>query len=294
MATLTFQNTSRETPVKQQVETNADKKTKFLPPDMAVRIAWALTNQLSESESVRLEATRATQLMKDIRINVDIKDKKEEQYVNWVCAAIEATYRDLVTITNGRNLNFAEVKELRDKEMEKLNQNSQFTTNLQSSIPKISGMTIGGVGISILFTKIVPIFEEGYFLPVLAIGAAISYVIDGLYFIPRTNEKIQNQKVKLDYDRNLYYMQYINRSREALKALYISADRYHRNIFRSSYYSKEEIPEIETIIDEVLSGISPTMCNNISKCMIGNIVKPDMYAVCETGLNIENCPNNKK
>jgi len=131
-------------------------------------------------------------------------------------------------------------------------------------------------------------------LPVLAIGAAIGYVIDGYYFIPRTNEKIQIQKIKLDYDRNLYYNQYVNRCRAALNCLYTSADRYHKNIFKSFYYSEQDKPEVETIIDEVLCGINSTMCKNISKCMIGNIVKPDMYSVCETGLNVENCPNNKK
>lgn len=270
-----------------------DLKTKFFSPDMAVRIAWGLTNQLSENQSVRLEATRATQLMRDIKIKAqDSKDKTEEQYVNYVCAAIEATYRDLVTITNGRNLNFAEVKELRDTEVDKLNQNSQFTTNLQSSIPKISGMTIGGVSVSIIFTTYIPSLA-GYFLPLLAIGAAIGHVVDGYYFIPRTNEKIQIQKMKLDFDKNLYYMQYVKRSKAALKALYISADRYHKTLFKSFYYSEIDRPEVETIIDEVLCGINSTMCENISKCMIGNIVKPEMYSVCETGL-IENCPNKQK
>jgi len=68
------------------------RKTKFFPPDMAVRIAWGLTNQLSENESVRLEATRATKLMNDIRIKAqESKDEMEEQYVNWVCECFNFT-----------------------------------------------------------------------------------------------------------------------------------------------------------------------------------------------------------
>ncbi len=294
MATITIQNTSRETPVKQQVETNADKKTKFLPPDMAVRIAWALTNQLSESESVRFEANRAIQLMEDIRIKANKSDEYEEKlYVDWVCAAIGATYRDLVTIINGRNLNFDDVKQLRNTELENIKNYSQFTTNLQSSIPRISVMTFGGVSFSILLTKLSPNLGE-YFLPLLALGAVIGYFLNGAIIIPFTHKKMQIQKIKLDYDRNRYYEQYVERSKAALTALYLSADRHHNNIFKNFYDSEKAKPgDVKIIIDEVLGGISSTMCKNISKCMIGNIVTLNKWSICETGLGIENCPNNK-
>lgn len=295
MATPAVQNTSRETPVKQNIELAAVKKTKFFPPDMAVRIAWAFTHQLSESKSVPLEANRAIQLMEDIREKaINSKDDKEELYVDWVCAAIGATYRDLVTIMNGRNLNFDDVKKLRDTEIENINYYSQFTTNLQSSIPRISGMTIGGVSVSIILTKLLPNLEV-YFLPLLAIGAAIGYFLNGAIIIPLTQKKMQIQKIKLDYDRNRYYEQYVERSKAALIALYLSADRHHKNIFGDFYDSEKARPDdVKIIIDEVLGGISSTMCKNVSKCMIGNIVTPDMWSVCETGLEIENCPNNKK
>lgn len=290
MVTHTIQNTPRETPLKQQVETNV---TKFLPPDMAVRIAWALTNQLSESESVRLEANRAIRLMEEIREKANKSGEYEQElYVDWVCAAIDATYRDLVTIINGRNLNFKDVEQLRNTEIENIKYYSQFTTNLQSSIPRISGMTVGGVILS-LPTKLLPNLDE-YFLPLLAIGAVIGYFLNGAFIIPHTQKKMQIQKIKLDCDKNRYYEQYVERSKAALIALYLSADRHHNNIFKKFYDSeKTKLSDVKIIIDEVLGGISSTMCKNTSKCMIGNIVTPDMWSGCETGLGIENCPNNK-
>ncbi len=293
MATITIQNTSRETPVKQQVETNADKKTKLLPPDMAVRIAWALTNQLSESESVRLEANRAIRLMEEIREKANGSDDDEKLYVDWVCAAIGATYRDLVTIINGRNLNFDDVKKLRDKEIDNINYYSQFTTNLQSSIPRISAMTIGGVGVPVIFAEFLPSLNVN-FLQLLAVGAAIGYFVNGAFIIPRVQEKMQIQKIKLDNDRTQYYDLYVERSKEALIALYMSANSHHNNVFKNFYDSKKVLyDDVKIIIDEMLDSISSTMCPKISKCGIGKIITPDMWSICETGLGIENCPNNK-
>jgi hypothetical protein len=222
------------------------------------------------------------------------KDDNEELYVDLVYAAIGATYRDLVTIINGRNLNFDDVKKLRDTEIENIKYYSQFTTNLQSSIPRVSGMTIGGVSVSILSTKLIPGLE-GYFLPLLAFGAAMGYVLNGAYIIPRIHKKMQIQKIKLDYDRNRYYEQYVERSKAALIALYQSTDRHHKNIFGDFYDPEKARPnDVTIIINEVLGGINSTMCKNISKCMIGNIVTPDMWSVCETGLGIENCSDYKK
>jgi hypothetical protein len=296
LVTTTVQNTSQETPVKGKAGKAEIKKTKYFPPDMAVRIAWALTHQLSESEAVHLEANRAKNLMEHIKEKAK-GDEKEEPYVYWVCSAIEATYRDLVIIINGRNLNFDEVKKLRDTETENIQYYSQFTTDLQSSIPRISGMTIGGVGVavplSLLLEPYFPSNLKGYaLLLMLAFGAAIGYIFNGAIVIPWIRRKKQMENIKLDYDKDLFYKQYVERSKAALIALYMTVDGYHNAIF-GNFFEQEKAgsDDVKTIVDEMLSGISPTMCKNVTKCMNGKVITPDLWPICETGLKneIEKC-----
>lgn len=152
-------------------------KTKYLSPELAVRIAWGLTHQLSGTAEVREEASRMRTLMEDIKDKAK-KDKDEERYVDSAFAAVTTTFRGLVTIVSGRNINFDEVNKLRNRQIENIQYISRFSSDLQSLVLRLSGMTVGGVSVSVILTKFVePLFPRdlrAYALPLLlAIGAAI-------------------------------------------------------------------------------------------------------------------------
>jgi len=105
-------------------------KTSFLPPEMAIEIAWARTTQLSSNQAVHLDAERAKKQMDDIKKSAkNAEDKKEMQYVNGAHSAIESTFRNLVTARNALVLNFTEMLRLRDKQKE----NIRYACMLNSS-----------------------------------------------------------------------------------------------------------------------------------------------------------------
>jgi hypothetical protein len=119
----------------------------------------------------------------------DGTDNKEKEYVNQVYSAIESTFRNLVTARNDLDLKFTEVTELKDKQAAILEYVSTFSHELQSLIPRISGMTIRGVTGGVLVGTIVenwfPPSLKPYAMPlVLAFGAAIGYLVHGIIIIP--------------------------------------------------------------------------------------------------------------
>lgn len=286
-----FQNTSREIPVKEKVEPVVVNKTKYLPPDMAVRIAWGLTIQLSGSKVTQKEEkgtneeTRTKMLINEIRANVKTSnDEREKLYVDWVCSAIEAAYRDLATIMNGRNFNYEQIQKLRDKEMENIQYYSQFTTNLQSAVPRILGMTIGGMGGVVFLSKLLETFLPQNYAPQLSIlaGAVIGYIANGLIITPLIHKKMSIKLIKLDYDTNLYYEHYIERSKKALIALYNTVEEIHMTIFKDFYDPEKTEQDVEIIVEKMFSVIRPTMCNKVGECIRNHDITPDRWSICET------------
>jgi len=98
------------------------------------------------------------------------------------------------------------------------------------------------------------------------------------------------ENIRMDYERNLYYAQYVQRSKAALISLYQSVDRHHRTVFKEFYDPKADPT---TIIEEVLGGIGPTMCKYVTDHMNANVITPDLWSICETGLEneIKKCPH---
>ncbi|MDD5617262.1 MAG: hypothetical protein PHH85_13785 [Candidatus Methanoperedens sp.] len=280
---------------------SAGGKTKVCPPDMAVRIAWALTLELSSSKAPQEAGNRATLLMENIRKNAEGSSQKEAEilYINWVFSSIEATYRNLATITNGRNLNYDQIKAIRDKEIENIQYYSQFTLNLQSAVPRILGMTLGGVGGVVILSKLIlTYFPQNNFeyAPQLSIaaGAVIGYIANGFIVIPWIRKRMLIKVIKLDNDTNLYYKHYLERSKKSLITLYSTVEQIHMNIFKCFYDTNKTDEDIKAIVEKMLSGINPTMCKNVGECMRYNDITPDCWSVCETFHEDKNCCNEKK
>jgi hypothetical protein len=196
---------------------NTPKKTDFLPPETAVEIAWARTTELSSNEAIRINAERPKQQMSDILEKARgfrSQDPREEKYVESVYSAIEATFRNLATARNSLDLNFKEAKALRTKEIENIEYLEKFSSELQSFIPKASGMTIGGVAGGVLLSGILenwfPPNLKPYAMPlVLALGAACGYLFHGLVVVRIVRKRILDQIISLDYDQIQYYKQYV-------------------------------------------------------------------------------------
>lgn len=245
------------------------------------------TNQLG-----RDEAQSAKQILMDLEQKGKMsKDPKEQDYVSCAIALIRTSERSLQTIIESRNLNFKEANALREQSQQNILYYSQFTGNLQSLVPRLGSMTVAGVGGGItladLFNKVFPALGD-YTLPlIIAIGAAIGYLVHGLIVVPIVKRKLQMENVKGDYDRNLYYDQYIERTKNALIGLYIALENCHTTYFEQKYNQSGDASQI---VKGVLQGVYPTLCPYVHKHMREGRITPDLWSKCETGQGITYCP----
>lgn len=281
-------------------EVSSMAKTKFFPPERAIEIAWARTTQLSSNQAARVDAERAKEQMDDLLKKAEEKGSdKEKRYVNGVYSAIESTFRNLVTARNALDLNFTEVLKLREKRSENIQYNETFSSELQSLIPRLSEMTIGGVTGGVLLSAIVenwfPPSLKPYAMPlVLAFSAAATYIIHETLVKPWVRKKLEMEVIKLDYDRIMYYAQYVERVKASLKGLFNKVNRLHEHIFEDNYYKEKVDPD--KFVNDVLVGMEPSMCDYVADCISPpkEVITSDLWSRCETGRDVEKCPHHPR
>jgi hypothetical protein len=216
-----------------QQTTAQQDRTMYLPPEVAVKIAWELSGQYSSNPIERNIAHSTNEKLRALgeRVSRLNPNSKEAQYVSAALALIGATERTLQTTISGRDLNMKEEDQLREESQKNILYFSQFSSNLQSIIPRIGSMTIvgagGGIAVTELFEQVLQELPD-YVLPLtIAFAAAVGYLLHGLVVVPIVKRKLQRDKIQADYNRDLYYTQYVNRAKETLKDLYMSLERLH-------------------------------------------------------------------
>lgn len=269
-------------------------ETKFLPPELAVRSAWARTNELSSNPGIQSNALRAKEQIDDIKNKVwESKDEKEIRYVNEVYATIESSFRNLATIINGRNKDYRDVQKIRDLQLENIKHYTTFSLELQSSVPRLLGMTVGGSGgatIGVILTSILgerfPNFEASYLYILVAFGAALGYIINGKYILPKSKRREQLEVIKLDHDTNVYYINYLVRSKDALKSLYNRVEYIHKKVFGQNY---DKDLKDETLVNNIMIGLEPRNCEKLVSCLDRDYIDPDNWSMCETSQYRDEC-----
>jgi hypothetical protein len=111
--------------------------------------------------------------------------------------------------------------------------------------------------------------------------AGAGYIIN-LGIVRFTRRRQQQLYLEQDYERNLYYDQYVTRVRTALFSLYLDLDRIHANIFGQSYPINSG-QSAQDIVEEVVKGIRSTMCPYVHKHMKEHRIIPTLWPRCETG-----------
>jgi len=217
--------------------------------------------------------------------------ERELSYFESVNSAIAAAYRNLATARNSLDLNFKEAKALTEKEEENIQYLERFTGDLQSIIPKVAEMTVGGVAVSVVFSGVFESFfpesMKAYALPLLlALGAAITYFFHGLVVVPIVGKRMQRQKIRFEYDEIQYYRQYVDRVTSILEKLYERVERAHKD-----YFGKEYSPgtKARQVVENILSGMKQGRCKNIATCIMKDRITPLNWSTCETGNNASQC-----
>jgi hypothetical protein len=271
---------------------SGSRKTQILPPAEAVEIAWARTDEISSNKSVQASAEIPKKIMQDkIKRAEELKDPREQNYVGSANSAIEAAYRNLATARNYLDLSFNDIKELGQKEQEKIEYLEKFSGDLQSIIPKLATMTIGGVAggalLSGIFENLFPASMKGYAMPLLlGLSAAVAYFLHGLIIVPVVKKRLERQVMQTQFDKVQYYKQYLARISSILQNLYVRIEEAHENYFKKKYSANTKS---EDVVKKILSGMQQDRCKNIEECLKGHKTSPSQWSTCETGIGSEQC-----
>ena len=270
-------------------------------PETAVEWAWGLTHSFSTSkegkgigESISLDIRSR---MKRIRDEVEAEENTGREsdlvYVNAVMAAVDSTARNLGIIIAGRNLNFKGVDDLRDARQDNVKAAERLSKDAQSYVPRLFA---AGGGLSAPFV-LLEFF--GITLPaavVVALGviaAGVAYLLFQVLVAPRRRTAAQKVLIDADYQRNVYYSQYLSSSRSALQSLLENVLHFHRRVYGLVYDSRyNDLNNVKGFVAGVMGGphADPKRCPHIDEHYHERIITPVLWPSCDSGEGAEKCP----
>lgn len=261
-------------------------QTFLLSPVSAVRMVWARTGMFSNDEHSKISAVLTEAALKSIKDRAEADNDDERRYINSAIATMDATLRSLDIIHKGRELNFEENEKLRKACLDLVKENLEFGKKAGDFLKLLPGMAIGGAG-GITVVQYFKISDINLWAIGLAL-AAIGYIVN-LAIIRLMRKRTQMLYVVQDYERGLYYDQYVTRVATTLTALYLDLDRIHKNVFGQSYPVDVEVSDI---IGEMLKGVRPTFCKYVHQHIREKKIEPEFWTLCETGKEdaVKKCP----
>lgn len=260
--------------------------TSLLPPVSAVRMVWARTGLFSDDEHSKQSTVLVEEALKNIKERAQ-SDEKENKYVISTIATMDSSLRSLDTAYKGRQLNFEENEKLRSAYLDSIRESLDFGKKAQDFLRSLPTMTIGAAG-GVTIAQALGV--SGIKLWGIGLGlAAVGYIVN-LLFVRHGRKKTQMLYIVQDYERDLYYDQYITRVSTILTSLYLDLDRIHKNIFGQPY--PVDATEVHQIIEEMLRGVRSTFCMYVHKHMREKKITPELWSLCETGAldAVKQCP----
>jgi hypothetical protein len=274
---------------------------------MVPNFAWGLTLGYSEDVEAKGRAdeirTRLTEIKRIIHEKASGKKEDEKEhadrlYLDNVMAAIDSCERTLLTIIRGRNQNFRETDKLMDANIKNAEASSTVMLSFQSALPRVFATGGGAAGtvlakfiLSSIFNIEIP--DEVLYSAAVVVAGAF-YGIYQLMVAPETRNRAQQEVVRNDYRRNLYYRAYLARSRDALNALFSEVlaiyERVYRVKYDVKYYNGEE--ERQKIVRNAMGGseaLSGKWCPKIHEHYHKGKITPAEWTACESAIGYEKC-----
>jgi hypothetical protein len=219
------------------------------------------------------------------------------KYLDNINAAISASERNLHTIVKGRDQNFEQTDSLMKTQIANIESSARLSKDLHSSIPRL--FATGGGASGTVLVGYISQQALGYTIPVEATAAAAAIVAGAFYGIyqwkvaPKNIERSQQEIVKNDYRRGIYFKQYVDRIVAALGALFDQTLNIYERVYGEEYDAKyHDEEEKQTLIWSILGGkeaICGKKCGKIYQHYAKNIIKPENWASCETGEGSKDC-----
>lgn len=310
--TLNIANTREFCFIMSTKQPRARAQTRALPivppilPEMVPNYAWALTLGYSEDEEAKGRADNIRNRLEEIKrtVHEKAKGKKADEiesadrlYVDSVLAAIDSCERTLLTIIRGRNQNFKETDRLMDTQIKNAEASSRVMLNFHSALPRVFATGGGAAGTVLVKFFLDSVFkieipdEVLYSAAVVAAGAV--YGIYQLMVAPETSKRAQQEIVKNDYRRNVYYKSYLARSRGSLNALFSEILNIYERVYGEKYepkYDNEE--ERQKVVMNAIGGseaLSGKWCPKIHEHYHKNKITPVEWTACESAIGYEKC-----
>lgn len=264
-------------------------KTALLPTVTAVRMVWAMSGKFSNDAPSQTMATYVEDVLKGIEEQAPQISDDERSYVTSAVATMKASLRSIDVVYKGRDLNFKENEKLRSAYLESVKESLDFGNKAQDFLKSLPAMTIAGAG----GVTVAQYFNFSGFM-LWGIGlvlAGLGYLVK-FYFVIRARRKTQMDYVTQDYERGLYYEQYLDRVNLVLLGLFLDLERIHKRVFRENYEADTTSSAVQSIIDDILSGVHSTFCPYAHKHMAEKKVTPELWTLCESGTRkaVKNCP----
>lgn len=264
-------------------------KTALLPPVTAVRMVWAMTGKFSDDEPSKTMALYVEDVLKNIEEQALGIAPEEKSYVTSAAATMKASLRSLDTAYKGRDLNFKENEKLRTAYLDSIKESLSFGNKAQDFLKSLPTMTIGAAG-GVTVAKALQVSDVQLWGLGLAF-TAIGYLIN-LFFVSRARRQTQMLYVSQDYERGLYYEQYLSRVTAILLGLILDLERIHKRVFQENYESDTNPTTVRSYIHDILAGVHSSFCPFVHKHMSEKRVTPELWAGCESGISeaVRRCP----
>ena len=264
-------------------------KTALLPTATAVRMVWAMTGKFSNDEQSKTMSQYVEDSLNRIEDQAQTQSPEEKSYVTSAVATMKASLRSLDTAYKGRTLNFEENEKLRAAYLESVKESLDFGGKAQDFLKSLPSMTIAGAG-GVTVAQALNITGINLWLLGLVL-AAVGYLIN-LMIVRLARRRTQMLYVTQDYERGLYYEQYLSRVTNILLGLFLDLERIHERAFQTSCETNTSPHALESIISKILAGVHSTSCPYIHKHMSEKKVTPELWTRCESGHEeaIKKCP----
>ncbi len=259
-------------------------KTTLLPTATAVRIVWAMTGKSSNDAPSRTMATYIEDVLKHIEDQAQAQgiNPKEKSYVTSAIVTMKVSLRSLDIVYKGRTLNFKENEELRTAYLMSVKESLSFGDKAQDLLKSLPTMTIVAAGGVTVAQRAMEDASKTILWGVGLVLAALGYLVNFL-FVRWSSRRTQMLYVTQDYERGLYYDQYVSRVTDILIGLFLDLERIHKRVFQESYETDTNPSALEGIINEILVGVHSTFCPYAHKHMRDKKITPKLWPLCESG-----------
>ncbi|SHO44750.1 hypothetical protein NSIN_20426 [Nitrosotalea sinensis] len=223
-------------------------------PESIISLAWSISGKYADSVEEQETAQRAESHF--IEIKQKLMDNNQLAYANDIATSLLASSRTLALIVRHRNNNFDMIETLKTNEIDMYKKLQSFTGSLQSILPRLSGVAIGGSTIPALLKDVYSVSPSVSYLLIATFGGVgyiLSEIISARIGGIKLNETVEKYGLKKDTE----FHEYIYRSRLELRSLLDDLIlSYRRNIDPDYDVSEDERNKIiKNIFDSVKQSV---------------------------------------